>query len=209
MNVENFLLILFPFVIRDILVKISKLFITQKREENLSCSFSDFFGESKKRIQLERFILGISQGGILSVWFNSNSNQIQISPPCYHAMMMWRGFSVLTYMKWFAYLHCWLIWLVITLHRIYSIVPNFYGLILCNPNHLSTVLTTHPPMKLIPINIIFFFLISSAEYDTVRRRKFYFRWRGPPDSSVSSLILVGWCEEGHPATKNLLQLPQG
>ena len=30
-----------------------------------------------------------------------------------------------------------------------------------------------------------------------------------PDSSVSSLILVGWCEEGHPATKNLLQLSQG
>ena len=30
----------------------------------------------------------------------------------------------------------------------------------------------------------------------------------PPDSSVSSLILVGWCEEGHPATKNLLQLSQ-
>ena len=29
------------------------------------------------------------------------------------------------------------------------------------------------------------------------------------DSSVSSLILVGWCEEGHPATKNLLQLSQG
>ena len=26
-----------------------------------------------------------------------------------------------------------------------------------------------------------------------------------PDSSISSLILVGWCEEGHPATKNLLQ----
>ena len=25
----------------------------------------------------------------------------------------------------------------------------------------------------------------------------------------SSLILVGWCEEGHPATKNLLQLSQG
>ena len=24
--------------------------------------------------------------------------------------------------------------------------------------------------------------------------------------SISSLILVGWCEEGHPATKNLLQL---
>ena len=23
-----------------------------------------------------------------------------------------------------------------------------------------------------------------------------------------SLILVGWCEEGHPATKNLLQLSQ-
>ena len=22
-----------------------------------------------------------------------------------------------------------------------------------------------------------------------------------PDSSVSSLILVGWCEEGHPATR--------
>ena len=43
----------------------------------------------------------------------------------------------------------------------------------------------------------------------VRRRKFNFRWRGPPDSSVSSLILVGWCEEGHPATKNLLQLSQG
>ena len=36
-----------------------------------------------------------------------------------------------------------------------------------------------------------------------------FRWRGPPDSSLSSLILVGWCEEGHPATKNLLQLSQG
>ena len=35
------------------------------------------------------------------------------------------------------------------------------------------------------------------------------RWRGPPDSSDSSLILVGWCEEGHPATKNLLQLSQG
>ena len=34
-------------------------------------------------------------------------------------------------------------------------------------------------------------------------------WRDPPDSSVSSLILVGWCEEGHPATKNLLQLSQG
>ena len=30
--------------------------------------------------------------------------------------------------------------------------------------------------------------------------------RGPPDSSVSSLILVGWCEEGYPATKNSLQL---
>ena len=42
----------------------------------------------------------------------------------------------------------------------------------------------------------------------VRKRKFNFRWRGPPDSSVSSLILVGWCEEGHPATKNLLQLSQ-
>ena len=26
-----------------------------------------------------------------------------------------------------------------------------------------------------------------------------------PDSRVSSLIRVGWCEEGHPATKNLLQ----
>ena len=43
----------------------------------------------------------------------------------------------------------------------------------------------------------------------VWRRKFNFRWRGPPDSSVSSLILVGWCEEEHPATKNLLQLSQG
>ena len=43
----------------------------------------------------------------------------------------------------------------------------------------------------------------------VQRWKFNFRWRGPPDSSVSSLILVGWCEEGHPATKNLLQLSQG
>ena len=41
------------------------------------------------------------------------------------------------------------------------------------------------------------------------RRKFNFRWRGPPDSSVSSRILVGWCEEGHPTTKNLLQLSQG
>ena len=29
-----------------------------------------------------------------------------------------------------------------------------------------------------------------------------------PDSSVSSLILVGWCEEGHPATKNSLQYPR-
>ena len=28
-------------------------------------------------------------------------------------------------------------------------------------------------------------------------------------ASSSSLILVGWCEERHPATKNLLQLPQG
>ena len=35
------------------------------------------------------------------------------------------------------------------------------------------------------------------------------RWRGPPDSSVSSLNLFGWCEEGHPATKNSLQLSQG
>ena len=43
----------------------------------------------------------------------------------------------------------------------------------------------------------------------VWRRKFNFRWRGPPDSSVSSLILVGWCEEGHPTTKNSLQLSQG
>ena len=34
-------------------------------------------------------------------------------------------------------------------------------------------------------------------------------FRCAPDSSVSSLILVGWCEEGHPATKNLLQLSQG
>ena len=30
-----------------------------------------------------------------------------------------------------------------------------------------------------------------------------------PDSSLSSLILVGWCEEGHPTTKNLLQHSQG
>ena len=30
-----------------------------------------------------------------------------------------------------------------------------------------------------------------------------------PDSSVSSLILVGRCEEGHPATKNSLQHSQG
>ena len=28
-----------------------------------------------------------------------------------------------------------------------------------------------------------------------------------PDSSVSSLIQIGWGEEGHPATKNLLQYP--
>ena len=27
------------------------------------------------------------------------------------------------------------------------------------------------------------------------------------DSSVSSLIQAGWCEEGHPATKNSLQYP--
>ena len=26
-----------------------------------------------------------------------------------------------------------------------------------------------------------------------------------PDSSASSLIQAGWCEEGYPATKNLLQ----
>ena len=51
--------------------------------------------------------------------------------------------------------------------------------------------------------------ITPAWYHLVRRRKFNFRWRGPPDSSISSLILVGWCEEGHPATKNLLQLSQG
>ena len=30
-----------------------------------------------------------------------------------------------------------------------------------------------------------------------------------PDSSVSSLILVGWCEEGHPATKTLLRHSHG
>ena len=30
-----------------------------------------------------------------------------------------------------------------------------------------------------------------------------------PDSSVSSLILVGWREEGHPVTKNLLQHSRG
>ena len=29
------------------------------------------------------------------------------------------------------------------------------------------------------------------------------------DSSVSSLIQVGWCEEGHSATKNLLQHSHG
>ena len=28
-----------------------------------------------------------------------------------------------------------------------------------------------------------------------------------PDSSVSSLILVGWCEEGHPATKTCSNIP--
>ena len=28
-----------------------------------------------------------------------------------------------------------------------------------------------------------------------------------PDSSISSLIPVDWCEEEHPATKNLLQNP--
>ena len=27
--------------------------------------------------------------------------------------------------------------------------------------------------------------------------------RDPPDSSIFSLILVGWCEKGHPATKKL------
>ena len=30
-----------------------------------------------------------------------------------------------------------------------------------------------------------------------------------PDSSVSTLILVGWCEEGHPANKNLLKHSHG
>ena len=40
-----------------------------------------------------------------------------------------------------------------------------------------------------------------TEVDTVRRQKFNFRWRGPPDASFSSLILVGWCEEGHPPPK--------
>ena len=40
-------------------------------------------------------------------------------------------------------------------------------------------------------------------YGLVQRRKFNFRWRGPPDSSVSSIILVGWCEERQPATKKL------
>ena len=28
-----------------------------------------------------------------------------------------------------------------------------------------------------------------------------------PDSSISSLILVGWCEEGHPATKTRSNIP--
>ena len=30
-------------------------------------------------------------------------------------------------------------------------------------------------------------------YITLRRRKINYRWRGPPDSSVSSLIPTGWC----------------
>ena len=30
----------------------------------------------------------------------------------------------------------------------------------------------------------------------------------PLGHSDGQLILVGWCEEGHPATKNLLQLSQ-
>ena len=28
-----------------------------------------------------------------------------------------------------------------------------------------------------------------------------------PDSSVSSLISVGWCEEGHPTTKTCSNIP--
>ena len=40
-------------------------------------------------------------------------------------------------------------------------------------------------------------ITSSKSIHPSRRRKFNFRWRGPPDSSVSSRILVGWCEEGH------------
>ena len=31
----------------------------------------------------------------------------------------------------------------------------------------------------------------------------------PPHSSISPLNLVGWCEEGHPTSKNSLQLSQG
>ena len=51
-------------------------------------------------------------------------------------------------------------------------------------------------------------LLLSAAIILVRRRKFNFRWRGPPDSSISSLILVGWCEEGHPATKTCSNFPR-
>ena len=29
-----------------------------------------------------------------------------------------------------------------------------------------------------------------------------------PDSSVSSLILIGWCEEGHPATRTRFNIPR-
>ena len=60
------------------------------------------------------------------------------------------------------------------------------------------------------INLFYFELIFLIfRLRVVRRRKFNARGRGPPDSSVSSLIQVGWCEEGHPATKNSLQHSQG
>ena len=46
-------------------------------------------------------------------------------------------------------------------------------------------------------------------YYRVRRRKFNFPLKRFPDSSKPSRILVGWREEGHPATKNLLQHSHG
>ena len=68
--------------------------------------------------------------------------------------------------------------------------------------HFSELYILSYFIKNIKINPIIIYIVN-------RPCGSFFCWGGPPDPSVSSLILVGWWEEGHPATENLLQLSQG